>query len=194
MKGWNKMKRAVEFLNNKHKSLLPSEELLINKSISKILSNPAHADDEWWEIELGIRSAVDRILEDALINAEFSEKQEREIIRRGYKEAETRKREDEKITWHGKVWIPKLSIVPMVIVTMSERGGTVTYTRSDDDEQFYWHMPIKEFMGRFDPFDGSIIPGSLSKEQFEEIVKRMRENCDKIMKKENIPSDKNEYI
>lgn len=188
------MKRAIEFLNNKHKYLSPSEEALIKNSIRKILSNPAHADDEWWEIELGIRSAIDRILEDALINAEFSEKQEREIIRRGYKEAEKRKREDEKITWHGKVWIPKLSIVPMVIVTMSGRDGTVKYIKSDDEEIYYWNMPMNEFMGRFDPFDGSTIPGSLSKEQFEEIVKRMRENCDKTMKKENIPSDKNEYI
>lgn len=184
------MKHAVEFLNNKHKGLLPSEGLLIKKSIVKILSNPVHADDEWWEIELGIRSAIDRILEDVLINAEFSEKQEREIIRRGYKETEKRKREDEKIIWHGKVWIPKLSIVPMVIVTMSGRVGTVTYTRSDDNDQTYWHMPMNEFMGRFDPFDGSTIPGSLSKEQFEEIVKHMREKCDKIMKKANIPSDK----
>lgn len=188
------MKHAVEFLKNKHKSLLESEELLIKRSINKILSNPAHADDEWWEIELGIRSTINRILEDALINAEFSEKQEREIIRRGYKEAERRKREDENITWHGKVWIPKLSIVSMVIVTMSGRDGNVKYIRSDEYETCYRNMPINEFMGRFDPFDGSTIPGSLSKEQFGEIVKRMREECDKIMKNANIPSDKNEYI
>ena len=188
------MKHAIEFLNNKHKSLLPSEELLIKKSIRKILSNPAHADDDWWEIELGIRSTIDRILDDALIDAEFSEKQEREIIRRGYEEAERRKIEDENIAWwHGKVWIPKLK-VSMVIVTMSGRDGAVKYIRSDDYETSYRHMPINEFFERFVPFDGSIIPGSLSKEQFEEIVKHMREKCDKIMKKSNIPSDKNKYI
>jgi hypothetical protein len=85
------MKKAEEFTSIKFHGLTRTEDLVIQKIIDRILAN--HADDEWWKIELAIKSAVNRKLNIELSNAVFSEKLEREKAREAAEQAEKEKRE-----------------------------------------------------------------------------------------------------
>jgi hypothetical protein len=85
------MKNAEEFTSIKFHGLTRTEDLVIQKIIDRILAN--HADDEWWKIELAIKSAVNRKLNIELSNAVFSEKLEREKAREAAEQAEKEKRE-----------------------------------------------------------------------------------------------------
>ena len=89
------MKDVEEFLNMKFHGLSKTEELVIQKTIDRILAN--HADDEWWKIEIAIKSAVNRKLSVELSNAMFSEKLEREKAREEAEKAEKEKRDREAV-------------------------------------------------------------------------------------------------
>lgn len=87
------MKNAEEFSNIKYHGLTKTEDLVIQKTIDRILAN--HADDEWWKIETAIKSAVNIKLSTELSNAVFSEKLEREKAREAAEQAEKEKRAHE---------------------------------------------------------------------------------------------------